>query len=183
MHKWDLECDPAHTRRTTPAGRLKTALHNVSVNPPGTVEYPLARAVRVRLLGAFVVALGLLVLVVTVVLGIAGSAATSVLAAAVVIVLVGAAGAVALARPWYVVRVDETGYRVRLVRGVGRSQARWAEVEDLTTTITAGTRCVVLRLRDGASSTIPVTVIEGDGESFVDELQRRLDTAHGYRRL
>jgi hypothetical protein len=30
---------------------------------------------------------------------------------------------------------------------------------------------------------VPVNLIEGDREEFVDELQRRLDAGHGYRRL
>jgi hypothetical protein len=103
------------------------------------------------------------------------------------LVVLAALGVVALAvllgRRWYVVRLDETGYRVRLVRGAGRAQARWTEVEDLTTAVVSGTPCVVLRLRDGQTTTVPVNLIEGDREEFVDELQRRLDAGHGYRRL
>jgi hypothetical protein len=147
------------------------------------VEYPLARAVRVRLLGALVAALGLLVLVVTVVLAAVSPPSGVVIAMAAGVVVVAVALGILLGRRWYVVRLDATGYRVRFVRGVGRSQARWTEVEDLTTTVAAGTECVVLRLRDGQTSTVPVNLIEGDREAFVDELQRRLDTAHGYRRL
>ena len=69
------------------------------------------------------------------------------------------------------------------LRGAGRAQARWTDVSDLTTTVVSGTPCVVLRLRDGTTSTVPVNLIEGDREEFVDELQRRLDAGHGYRRL
>ncbi len=149
----------------------------------GAVEYPLARAVRVRLLGSAAVALGLVVLVVTVVLAVVRPAAAAAVAVAVVVVLGAIAAGIVLGRRWYVVRLDDTGYRVRFVRGVGRPQARWTEVEDLTTAVVAGSQCVLLRLRDGSTSTIPVNLMEGDREAFVDELQRRLDAAHGYRRL
>ena len=153
------------------------------VSATGTVDYPLARPVRVRLLGSLLAVLGLLVLVMTVVLAAVGPSSGVVVAAAVAVAVVAVITGVLLGRQWYVVRLDDTGYRVRFVRGVGRSQARWVEVEDLTTAMAAGTECVVLRLRDGEVSTVPVNLIEGDREAFVDELQRRLDAAHGYRRL
>jgi hypothetical protein len=66
---------------------------------------------------------------------------------------------------------------------VGRAQARWTDVAHLTTAVVSGTPCVVLRLRDGGSSTVPVDHIEGDREEFVEELRRRLDAGHGYRPL
>jgi hypothetical protein len=162
---------------------LKVGLHNGPVRTSETVEYPLARGVRVRLLGAAVGALGLVVLLVTVVLAALRPPTAALGAVAVALVAMAVAVGVLLGRRWYVVRLDDTGYRVRLVRGVGRPQARWTEVEDLTTAVAAGTECVVLRLRDGQTSTIPVNLIDGDREAFVDELQRRLDAAHGYRRL
>jgi hypothetical protein len=149
----------------------------------GAVEYPLARAVRVRLLGSLVAAVGLLVLVVTVVLAVVRPPSVVVVVATAAVVAIAVAIGILLGRRWYVVRLDDTGYRVRFVRGVGRPQARWTEVEDLTTAVAGGTECVVLRLRDGQTSTVPVNLIEGDREAFVDELQRRLDAAHGYRRL
>jgi len=153
------------------------------VSATGTVEYPLARAVGVRLLGFVLAVLGLVVLVLTVVLAALRPPSGVVVAAVAAVVVVAVAIGVVLGRRWYVVRLDDTGYRVRFVRGVGRSQARWTEVEDLTTAVAAGTACVVLRLRDGDVSTVPVNLVEGDREAFVDELQRRLDAAHGYRRL
>lgn len=149
----------------------------------GTRDYPLSGGIRARLLGAVLTVLGAAVLVVTVVSVVVRPPAGAVVGLVVVLVLAMAAAVVLLGRRWYVVRLDDTGYQVRLVRGVGRAQARWTDVEDLTTAVVSGTECVVLRLRDGGTSTMPVNLIEGDREEFVDELQRRLDAGHGYRRL
>ena len=146
-------------------------------------EYGMAPALRARLMGAFLAVVGTVLLVMTVVVAVAHLPA-DILTGLVVLVVVGIFTlAFLLGRRWYVVRLDATGYRVRFVRGVGQAQARWTDVEDLTTTVVAGTECVVLRLRNGQTSTVPVTLIEGDREEFVDELQRRLDAGHGYRRL
>ena len=81
------------------------------------------------------------------------------------------------------VRVDDTGYQVRFVRGAGVRSARWTDVEDLTTTEVAGSDCVQFRLRDGRTTTVPVDLVAGDREEFVRELRNRLDAGHGYKRL
>jgi hypothetical protein len=162
---------------------LKVAPHNGSVTTTASRDYRLATALRVRLIGATLAALGAVVLLVTVVLlvvDVPGQVVGGLVALAGVAV---AAAAVLLGRGWYVVRLDQVGYRVRFVRGVGRPAARWTDVLDLTTAVVSGTPCVVLRLRDGGSSTVPVDLIEGDREEFVGELQRRLDAGHGYRPL
>jgi hypothetical protein len=165
--------------------RVDDALGEARGTTPGSGvrEYGLAPALRVRLWGAGLVATG----VVIVALALAVLAADLPRALVTIPLVVGAVGlvvlGVVLACRWYVVRLDDIGYRVRFVRGVGRTQARWADVEDLTTTVVGGARCVVLRLRDGTSSTVPVNLIAGDQEQFVDELKRRLDSGHGYRRL
>jgi hypothetical protein len=149
----------------------------------GAREYGLAPAVRLRLGGIALVATGALIAAVTLVVLVADLPRVVVALA----LLVGVAGrvalAVALTRRWYVVRLDDVGYRIRFVRGVGRAQARWTDVEDLTTAVLGGAPCVVLRLRDGTTSTVPVNLIAGDREELVDELKRRLDQGHGYRRL
>jgi hypothetical protein len=88
-----------------------------------------------------------------------------------------------LNRRAYVVRFGQDGYQVRFVRGAGVKQARWLDVEDAVTTTVAGAKCVVLRLRDGRSTTIPVDVLAGDREEFVRALQKRLDGGHGLRKL
>ncbi len=102
-------------------------------------------------------------------------------------VLVGAlavlAAAVLLSRRTSVVRLDDTGYQVRLVRGAGATEARWTDVEDVVTSTVAGERCVVLRLRDGRTTTVPVRMLEGDPDAFVRDLRVHLDKGHGYRRI
>lgn len=149
----------------------------------GPRDYGLSPALRARLMGTLLAVVGLVLLVATVVVAVA-DLPVAVLSGLVVLAVLGVAAlGVVLGRRRYVVRLDDTGYRIRFVRGVGRAQARWTDVSDLTTAVVSGTECVVLRLRDGASSTLPVNLIEGDREEFVDELQRRLDAGHGYRRL
>jgi hypothetical protein len=88
-----------------------------------------------------------------------------------------------LGRMRTLVRFDTEGYQVRVLRGAGVKQARWRDVEDVVTTTSAGQDCVVLRLRDGRTTTIPLGVIEGSAQAFVDDLRSRLDRGHGYRRL
>jgi hypothetical protein len=149
----------------------------------GVRDYGLSQALRIRLMGAFLGVLGVALLVMTVV-GAALDLPQEVLGGVVVLAVVGVfVLGFLLVRQRYVVRLDDAGFRIRFVRGVGESQGRWADVEDLATTRISGAECVVLRLRNGRTATIPVNLIEGDREEFVDELQRRLDAGHGYRRL
>lgn len=83
-------------------------------------------------------------------------------------------------RAW-VLACDAEGYTVRLVRGAGVARARWTDVEDASTAVRHDVACLVLRLRDGGSTTIPVGVLAVDKEAFVRELQQRLQTARGLR--
>ena len=146
-------------------------------------DYALAPALRARLLGTSLAVAGVALLLVAAVVALTGLP-IGVLTGLVVLAAIGLGVLTFLLAPRrYVVRLDDTGYRVRFVRGVGRAQARWTDVEDLTTALVSGTECVVLRLRDGGSSTVPVNLMEGDREAFVEELQRRLDAGNGYRRL
>ena len=80
-------------------------------------------------------------------------------------------------------RLDEHGYRVRALRSAEARSARWTDVLDLQATTVAGQRCVVLRLRDGRTTTLPVDAIEGGSTALVQTLTEHLDRGHGYRRL
>jgi hypothetical protein len=137
----------------------------------------------VRLMGLALVGVGLTLLV------LAALVAALSLPAAVLSVGVAAATAVVLAlavlasRRIVVVSLDEVGYRIRHVRGAGVRQATWAQVEDATASTVAGERCVVLRLRDGRTSTVPVRLLAGRPEDFVRDLQQHLNRGHGYRPL
>lgn len=148
-----------------------------------TSRYRFSTPFVVRLSGTGLVAVGLLV-VLLVALVAALSLPSAVLTTGLVLA---AASVVALgvlaARSVVVVRFDESGYRIRYVRGAGVRRARWSQVEDVAAATVAGERCVVLRLRDGSTSTVPVGVLAGRPEDFVGDLQKHLNHGHGYRPL
>ena len=75
------------------------------------------------------------------------------------------------------------GYRVQWVRGVGAASARWKDVEDAVTTTVVEAPVVVLRLRDGRTTTIPVEMLAVDREAFVRDVQDHLQRGHGLRKL
>jgi len=142
-------------------------------SPPAS-DYRLAPLLIARFVGAYLVLLAVVVF-----------AATAVVAAAdlpgdvlVVLLVVGLVGLFVLA--WVlrsrvtVVHLDESGYRVAVVRGAGVKQARWVDVEEAVTASPSGFPCVVLRLRDGSSTTIPVQALQGDPDDFARDVRSRL---------
>jgi len=154
-----------------------------STTPAGPVDFALAPALRLRLLGSGLVAIGLVVA-----LGVLVTWVTDLPTAFVSgLVVLGAIGAVALGllvgvRHW-VLRLDDTGYRVRVLRTAEARSARWTDVLDLQTGTVSGTSCLVLRLRDGRTTALPVDAIEGDPVALTEALTTHLDRGHGYRRL
>jgi hypothetical protein len=154
---------------------------DVPVEPEEVRGFGLAPVLRARLLGLALAGLGLLLVVVTVVVLLLGLP-LDILSAVVVLVLVAIfALGFLLVRRWHVLELDRAGYRVRFVRGAWVTAARWADVHDMVTSTVGGARCVVLRLRDGRTTTLPVDVVEGDSEELVRELGRRLAAANGRR--
>jgi len=148
-------------------------------------NYRFAAPFIVRMMGIGLVAVGVLVLVwagLAVALSLPGAVLSTGLLVAVVLWLLVLGGVLALRRR-DVVRLDETGYRVRFVRGAGVRQAPWKDVEDVTAPTVEGQRCVLLRLRDGRTTTVPVDVLAGSSDAFVQDLQQHLNRGHGYRRL
>lgn len=146
-------------------------------------DYRFSQALLVRMMGALLVVLGGLVAV------LAGMVAWldlpgAVLTVGVVVAVLLVVGAgLFLTRLTALVHFDEQGYRVRWLRGAGVRQARWKDVEDAVTAVVSGHDCLVLRLRDGRTTTIPVRVLDAAPAEFVDDLRARLDKGHGYRRL
>ena len=146
-------------------------------------DYRLAPRLSARLLGVTLLFWGFLVFLVTAIVVLL-QAPVWLLSTTVVLCLAGVfTTGTWLTRTSYVVRLDDAGYRVRFVRGAGVTRARWTDVKDVVTTTVAGAPCVVLRLRDGRTTTIPVEVLAGDREQFVRDLQDHLDRGHGLRTL
>jgi hypothetical protein len=141
--------------------------------------YRLAPAFVARLLGLALVGLALLLFLGTTVVALAG------LPLDVLVAVAGLGVAAVLGYGWWlrsrawVLRCTDEGYRVRLVRGAGVTEARWSSVEDALTAYRRDVACVELRLRDGRTTTIPVGVLDVDKEQFVGELQERLQRGHG----
>jgi hypothetical protein len=150
------------------------------VSEHSTSDYRLAPAFAARIVGAGFVLAAVVVFATTVLGLLAGWSLTVVLAVAGA----GLAAMIVVAvrlRSLVVVRFDDSGYRVRLVRGVGVAAARWSEVDDAVTADAAGEPCILLRLASGATSTIPLRVVAADPDAFVTDLRARLQRGHGLR--
>lgn len=146
-------------------------------------DYRLSRVLAARILGVLLTGLGVLFVLLTLGVGLLDLPTGALAAGAVTALALLLVGSLVVTRGATVVRLDEVGYRVRLVRGAGVAAARWTDVEDVVATTVGGERCVVLRLRDGGTTTIPVRMIAADADSFVKDLQDHLNTGHGYRRI
>ena len=148
-----------------------------------TSAYRLAPAVGARLLGLVLVVLAAAVLGATVLAAaLRWSPAVLLVVAGIGVLGVVVAGYVVVRR-LAVVTLDEGGYRVRLVRGAGVRSATWGEVEDAVTADLGGIDCVVLRLRDGRRTTIPVEAVAADRNAFVTDLREHLRRGEGLRPL
>lgn len=140
--------------------------------------YRLSSAFSARLVGLLVVGLAAVVLVATLVVA-AADLHTAVLLPVALLGLAAVFGVGALVRRTPVLHLDATGYRIRLVRGAGVTEARWVDVKDAVADSPHGVDSVVLRLRDGRTSTIPVAALEVDRAVVVQDLRRRLQRGHG----
>ncbi len=158
-------------------------LFNQSMPTASTSDYRLSPALNARLVGLLLI-----------VLAVALFGATALVAIfhlppdlLVLLVLVGLVAVFTtgylLSRRAYVVRLEDEGYRVRLIRGAGVSAARWTEVEDATTATLHDLPCVVLHLHDGRTTTIPMAALAADREAFVRDLQAHLQEGQGLRPL
>lgn len=143
----------------------------------------LAPAVAARLLGVALCVVAALVLLGTVLVAALDLPGLLLLVPVAAVLLLLAGGYGAWRRRGWVVRLTEAGYRVQWVRGVGTASGRWKDVEDAVTTTVAGAPVVVLRLRDGRTTTIPVELLAGDREDFVRDVQQHLQRGHGLRPL
>ena len=135
-------------------------------------DYRLAPPVMARFVGAYLVLLAVTV----------AAVALDLDADLLVLVLgLGVLGLIGLA--WWlrsrlvVVRLTEAGYQVRMIRAAGVSEARWSEVEDAVAAAPRDIECLVLRLRDGRSTTIPVQLVAADKDDLARDVRAHLDRA------
>jgi hypothetical protein len=153
------------------------------MSPTSSSDYRLSPALGARLMGLLLVVLALLLFAVTALVAVLNLTPDLLVVLAVLgLVAIFGFGYV-LTRRLYVVRLDESGYRVRLIRGAGVTSAEWKDVDDAATATPRGIPCVVLHLRDGRTTTIPVAAVAADREEFVRDLQAHLQRGHGLRQL
>lgn len=183
----EFECAPAPrtvTRTTSVPNRRGLGLAaGIGFNRRVPSDYRVSQPLLVRLLGSALAVLGLLVLLLALLVGLLDLPGWVLAAGLVVAVVLMLAGTLFLTRMAALVQLDDVGYRVRYLRGAGVAQARWKDVEDVVASTVADERCVVLRLRDGRSTVIPVRLLAARSEDFVQDLRAHLDAGHGYRRL
>ena len=142
-------------------------------------DYRLAPALAARLMGMALVLVALLVFALTLVAALANLSLAFVVVTGGILLAVAAGSAFWLVSRAVVFHAGEEGYRVRFVRGAGAQEARWVEVEDAVTTHVRDAPCLVLRLKDGRTTTIPVEALAMDREQFVREVQDHLQRGHG----
>lgn len=150
--------------------------------PSGTSDYRLAPALGARLVGLLVIGLAVLIFLATGLVAVL-DLHTLVLVPVALLVLAAVFGAGAVVRGATVVHFDDQGYRVRLIRGAGVKEGVWTEVVEAVATTRRGVRCVVLKLADGRSTTIPIDAVAAEREAFIRDLQGHLQHGHGIRRL
>jgi len=142
-------------------------------------DYRLSPALGARLLGSALVGLAVLVFVLTLVVALMELSAVFVGVVAALGLAAVLVGGHLLTRRAYVVRLGEDGYRVRMVRGAGVREARWTEVEDAVAASPRGVDCLILRLRDGRTTTIPVQVLAADRDEFARDVRAHLERSSG----
>jgi hypothetical protein len=143
-----------------------------------TTTYRLAPALAVRLVGRSLVTLAAVVAVVTVV-GVVADAGWLPAGWATALGLALVAGwAWYLTRRAWAVRLTSQGYAVRLLGGIGVATASWSQVAEVLAASPGGRPCVVLRLHDGRTTTVPMMALAGDADAFAGDVRRRVRDAH-----
>jgi len=145
--------------------------------------YYLAPAFGIRLVGGLLVLLAVVLVIATVVVAVTGLPTAVLVGVTLAGILVTLAGGWLVSRRVPAVRLHASGYRVRLVRGVGATSASWTDVTRAGTASPGGTPVLIISLRDGRATTIPVQVLAADREQLVRDLQAHLDAGHGLRPL
>ncbi|MGI8614970.1 MAG: hypothetical protein ACR2KL_13660 [Nocardioidaceae bacterium] len=92
-------------------------------------------------------------------------------------------GLLQLWHPPAVLTLTAAGYRASAIPDVGTRAARWSEVARVEACTQATQQVVVLHLTDRAPTRLPVRMLAEPVAALLADLDRRLDHAHGQRRL
>lgn len=171
--------DKAGNRADWPVGRRFQLNDPVSgpVRTP-TTTYRLAPALGARLVGRSLVTLAVLVVIATLFAAVTGIGWWLADGLAVVGILLVGLWAWYLLRLARAVRLTDEGYAVRLLGGVGTRTASWSEVDEVVAASPAGRPCLVLHLRDGRVTRLPMAALAGDPDPFAHDVRRRVRDAH-----
>ena len=150
-----------------------------------TSAYRLARAYAVRLLGVAAVASGLAVVLLVLArsLDAPGLVTGALLTVAIALGTATLLAALAVLRPPTLLRLDAAGYVVRWPGGRGQLQGDWEQVDDVTGDRQAGQPVVLLRHRNGETTSLLLGLLDAPAREVEDDVRRRLNAAYGYRPL
>jgi hypothetical protein len=146
-------------------------------------DYRLSPALAARLMGTLLVVLALLLFGATALVALLHLTPDLLVLVTVLGVVAVFGTGWALTRRVHVVHLDEEGYRVRLIRGAGVATARWKDVEEVAAASPRGIDCLVLRLRDGGTTTIPVAAVAADREELARDVREHARRGEGLRPL
>ncbi|MDQ3628697.1 MAG: hypothetical protein M3419_07800 [Actinomycetota bacterium] len=88
-----------------------------------------------------------------------------------------------LVRPPVVLTLRAEGYAVTRTIGSGTRAASWQDVERVESVMSDRSTVVVVRLHSGAATQIPARLVEEPLRDWTADLDARLNTAFGQRRL
>ena len=74
-------------------------------------------------------------------------------------------------------RLSDQGYAVRLLGGIGAAAAAWSLVDEVVAASPGGTPCLVLGLRDGRATRLPMAALAADADAFAHDVRRRVRDA------
>jgi hypothetical protein len=150
-----------------------------------TTQYRWPRPLMLRLSGVVTAALGTLWIVgiaidVWVVSGLGATLYVVGLSGTAVVLVV---ALVLLGRPPLVVEMAPDRYRLHHLRGGGVATAQWHDVESAQTQSSSNGPLIVIQLKDGQRSLLPLTLLGARSVEAEREIHDRLSTGHGYRPL
>ncbi|MPZ96513.1 MAG: hypothetical protein GEU96_16765 [Propionibacteriales bacterium] len=100
-----------------------------------------------------------------------------------VLVVLMALAAVSLALPPALLQLDEHGFRAFKKQVAGPNRGEWAGITNVTSQHGEDGMVMFFQHANGRHTAVPLWMLDAAGDEVEAEVRRRLDAAHGYRRL